>query len=326
MHILHKIFGFFCALLVALPLWAQNFPSLTGYVVDAAGVLTQEERYDLTQRLQAIQPQQVVVASVPSLEGYDIDQYANMLFRHWELGDKERNDGVLILLAPNERFMRIEVGYGLEYILTDAHASYIVRKMTPFAKANHFGDALKLAANDVADILNGASDTSTQTVNLSKTKTILVLFIFLPFFIVFFFIGIPLILEKFAENNRTRLRRDSKLNRRLFFIHCSHEFFSPVLLGWLLVYDGSIPLLSKASLSILLFLAVIFFPSIIPYIRLYMHFPKFPYTTYLQMKNKDKRLMRYGRAAGFFSHSGGFGGGFGGGGGSSGGGGASGGF
>jgi uncharacterized protein len=102
--------------------WAQTFPKLTGRVVDAANILPADEEARLTQKLESLEKQsqrQLVVATVPSLEGYEISDYANRLFREWKLGNKTRNDGVLLLVAPNERKVRIEVGYGMEGIVTD---------------------------------------------------------------------------------------------------------------------------------------------------------------------------------------------------------------
>jgi uncharacterized membrane protein YgcG len=69
---------------------------------------------------------QVVVATLPSLQGYPIEEFANGLFRAWKLGDKAKNNGVLLIVAPNERKVRIEVGYGLEGALTDALSKVII--------------------------------------------------------------------------------------------------------------------------------------------------------------------------------------------------------
>ena len=69
---------------------------------------------------------QLVVATVPSLDGQEIEPYANQLFRAWKLGEAKQNNGVLLLIAPNQRRMRIEVGYGLEGTLTDAVSSLII--------------------------------------------------------------------------------------------------------------------------------------------------------------------------------------------------------
>ncbi|MBU7580767.1 MAG: TPM domain-containing protein [Porphyrobacter sp.] len=117
--------------LIAAPLAAQpQFPELTGRVVDNADLLTPEAEAALTARLEALETQsqrQLVVATIPDLQGYDIADYGYQLGRHWGLGDKERNDGALLIVAPNDRKVRIEVGYGLEGYLTDALSSLIIQ-------------------------------------------------------------------------------------------------------------------------------------------------------------------------------------------------------
>ena len=113
------------------PLAAQpQFPELTGRVVDNADILTPEAEAALTAKLEALETQtqrQLVVATVPDLQGYDISDYGYQLGRAWGLGDAERNDGALLLVAPNDRKVRIEVGYGLEGYLTDALSALIIQ-------------------------------------------------------------------------------------------------------------------------------------------------------------------------------------------------------
>lgn len=119
------------ALLAALsmPAAAQTFPKFTGFVVDDAGILPAAVQTDLTQKLDALQrdtKRQVVVVTVKDLQGYPIEEYSNKLFRAWGIGLKDVNNGALFVIAPNERKLRIEVGYGLEPFLTDALSSVII--------------------------------------------------------------------------------------------------------------------------------------------------------------------------------------------------------
>ena len=120
-----------CLLLALwLALWAgaagaaePTFPALTGRVVDAAGILKPEDRAILEAKLKAYEDKtsdQVVVATIPSLQDRTIEDYGNRLFRAWKLGEATTNNGALLLVAPNERKGRIEVGYGLVGALTDA--------------------------------------------------------------------------------------------------------------------------------------------------------------------------------------------------------------
>ncbi len=123
------------ALVAAAPAAAQTFPDLTGRVVDTAELLDTAQEQALAGRIEALEQEssrQLVVATVPDLQGYPIEDYANRLFRHWQLGQADANNGVLLLVAVAERRVRIEVGYGLEPILTDALSGQIIRnQITP---------------------------------------------------------------------------------------------------------------------------------------------------------------------------------------------------
>jgi uncharacterized protein len=109
---------------------APKFPPLTGRVVDNAHVLSPETAQKLDGELAQLEAQtghQLVVATVPDLQGYEIEDYGYQLGRTWALGKKGVNDGVILLVAPKERKVRIEVGYGLEPVLTDALTSVILQ-------------------------------------------------------------------------------------------------------------------------------------------------------------------------------------------------------
>ncbi|MDR6627661.1 YgcG family protein [Caulobacter segnis] len=121
------------AVLFALPaLAAPTFPTLTGRVVDEAKVLSPDAERDLADKLENLETttgRQLVVATVPSLQGYPIEDYGYQLGRTWGIGQKDKDDGVILLVAPNERKVRIEVGYGLEPVLTDALSSVIIQSV-----------------------------------------------------------------------------------------------------------------------------------------------------------------------------------------------------
>lgn len=116
-------------LLVAAPAVAQQFPKLTGRVVDEAHLLSPADVQELDSKLAALEQRssrQLVVATVPSLQGYEIEDYGYRLGRAWGIGQKEADNGAILLVAPSERKVRVEVGYGLEPILTDAFANRVI--------------------------------------------------------------------------------------------------------------------------------------------------------------------------------------------------------
>ena len=109
-----------------------KFPAFTGYVVDEAGILSSTTRAQLTQALgdfQRTSHRQVVVATVKSLQGYPIEDYGYRLGRAWGVGDKGKDTGAILLVAPTEKQVRIEVGYGLEGELTDATSKQIIEQI-----------------------------------------------------------------------------------------------------------------------------------------------------------------------------------------------------
>jgi uncharacterized protein len=110
---------------------APTFPPLTGRVVDDAHVLSPDIQADLTAKLAALEAKtgrQLVVVTLPSLQGDDIEDYGYQLGRAWGIGQKDKNTGVLFIIAPSEKKVRIEVGYGLEPVLTDALSSVILQE------------------------------------------------------------------------------------------------------------------------------------------------------------------------------------------------------
>lgn len=136
-----------------------NFPKLTGRVVDNAALLSASEKSDLIAKLKAFEDEssdQIVVATINSLDGENLEQYANQLFRHWKLGQAEENNGVLLLVAKNDRKLRIEVGYGLEGQLTDATSKIIIDQIiVPQFKSGNFGTGIIEGANWIVKILEG---------------------------------------------------------------------------------------------------------------------------------------------------------------------------
>jgi uncharacterized protein len=121
---------------------AIGFPALTGRVVDQAELLSPAQEAELTRKLEALQrasSRQLVVATVSSLQDNPIEDYGYQLGRAWHIGQQGANNGVILLVAPTERRVRIEVGYGLEPILPDALSSQIIeQQILPRFRANDY--------------------------------------------------------------------------------------------------------------------------------------------------------------------------------------------
>ena len=132
---------FFCSLSV-LALDVPN-PPKNGYVLDQTQTLTKEEIYTMNRmglELQKKTKAQIAVLLIPTLEGEDVSDYANRVFRTWGIGDKEKNNGVLFLIALKDKQMRIEVGYGLEGAINDGKAGEILDQYAiPYFQKGKFG-------------------------------------------------------------------------------------------------------------------------------------------------------------------------------------------
>jgi uncharacterized protein len=141
--------------------FAFDFPALTGRVVDQAGVISADARSNIEAESKGLEDKsgtQLVVATVKSLQGSDIETYANQLFRDWKLGQAQKNNGVLLLVAPNEHKVRIEVGYGLEGTLTDALASVIISSaIVPGFKAGDISGGVEHGVDGIISVLDGDS-------------------------------------------------------------------------------------------------------------------------------------------------------------------------
>ena len=151
------------ALALALPaLAAPKFPALSGRVVDEANILSPQVEADLTTRLQTLETttgRQLVVATVPTLQGYEIEDYGYQLGRTWKIGEKDKDTGAILLVAPNDKKVRIEVGYGLEPVLTDALSSVIIQSaIIPKFKAGDLQGGVVAGANEIATQLSLPDD------------------------------------------------------------------------------------------------------------------------------------------------------------------------
>ena len=168
-------------------------PAQREYVVDTAGIVSAEDRAqiekigeDLREKTKA----EIVVVTVPTLDGADIESYANKLFRSWGIGDANQSNGVLLLIAKDDRKFRIEVGYGLEGEITDGRSGEILDKMKPYFRDEKYSEGVlnayqKLAAYAYraagvapgADVSETLEDVSTHEEEPSILMNVLIFFL-----------------------------------------------------------------------------------------------------------------------------------------------------
>jgi uncharacterized protein len=149
----------FCALAVQAVDWKALKPQ--GYVSDFAGAIDAESKRQLeaygalVERYTGVQ---IAWVTVPSLEGEPIEDVANTLYRAWGVGQKGKNEGLLMLLSIGDRRSRIEVGYGLEPILPDGFVGSVLREMRPALREQHYGDAMLAGAQTMGDTIARAKN------------------------------------------------------------------------------------------------------------------------------------------------------------------------
>lgn len=153
-------FAFAVFLAPLLSFAAPDFPALQGErVVDEAGIVSAQTKAEISALLAAHEKasgNQVVVVTLKSLRGYDIGDYGYQLGRHWGIGQKGKNNGALLIVAPTERKMRIEVGYGLEGLLTDAASRDIIERLIkPAFRQQNFDQGLRAGVAAMLDALGG---------------------------------------------------------------------------------------------------------------------------------------------------------------------------
>ncbi|MFT4798916.1 MAG: hypothetical protein ACJAXW_002426 [Candidatus Azotimanducaceae bacterium] len=177
----------FCA--VSFSAFAEpQFPKLSGRVVDQANMISasvEAEIAALSEAHEQATGNQVVVVTLPDLQGYAIEDFGYQLGRHWGIGQSDKNNGVLLIASEAERKIRIEVGYGLEGELTDAIASNIINaQITPSFKRAQFDAGFVVGTRSVIDALGGEYQMRTASSKKQGAPTNWVFLIFVVFFFV----------------------------------------------------------------------------------------------------------------------------------------------
>ncbi|HEX8595998.1 MAG TPA: TPM domain-containing protein [Pseudomonas sp.] len=183
--------------LPAIVLWACAlsaqaalvFPPLTGRVVDNAQLLDPQGEMQLTQMLEAHQQasgEQVVVVTLPDLQGTSIEDFGYQLGRAWGIGEKGKDSGALLIVARDDRKVRIEVGYGLEERLTDAQSSVIINQViTPAFKVGKFQDGIIQGAQAIIQVLGGnplalpSAESQQQDTGFDNVPVLIIVVVFL---------------------------------------------------------------------------------------------------------------------------------------------------
>jgi len=167
MNLLWRLAAGIVVLLAAMVASAQNpVPYLSGRIVDQAGILSAPASDRLSAMLKAHEDargNQIAVLTVSTLGGESVEDYAVRVFEDWKLGKGGQDNGVLVVVVPEDRRMRIEVGYGLEGVLTDAAASRIIRDlMTPRFREGNYDVGVEAGITAVIQILEGRQSTDPQ--------------------------------------------------------------------------------------------------------------------------------------------------------------------
>jgi len=134
----------------------QSLPALTGRVVDQADLIDPAREAALVTKLAALESDtsdQLVVVTLPELKGETIEATALWLGNGWSIGREDVDNGVLLVVAPKDRKVRIEVGKGLEGLLTDARAAQIIQRITPHFEAERFEDGIALGVDAISERL-----------------------------------------------------------------------------------------------------------------------------------------------------------------------------
>jgi len=152
-----------------------NFPTLTGRIVDEANLLSADDKRALEQDLKALEEKstdQLVVYTTRSLQGYPIEDFGYRLGRHWQIGQQGKNNGVILIVAPTDRKVRIEVGRGLEPQLTDLMTKLIVENaILPAFRRNDFAGGIKAGVRDIRDVLLGDAEEVKQRAKAAKKRS-----------------------------------------------------------------------------------------------------------------------------------------------------------
>lgn len=215
--ILLIVFLISCSIFNAYSLSIPKTPIEDIYVQDYALMLSDKNKTDMLQISRALEKKtsaQLVIVTIPTLDKRTIEEYSLNLFREWEIGAKDKNNGVLLLIAEKEREMRIEVGYGLEGAINDGKAGAILDQIIPYFQENDFNQGVSTAYSlllneiameydvDLGELFVGTSSISPASLPTpTPIKQVLIFIFILLAFLLFLFLGIISLLSKLLGRN-----------------------------------------------------------------------------------------------------------------------------
>ncbi|MBN1467855.1 MAG: TPM domain-containing protein [Fusobacteriaceae bacterium] len=173
-----KILSLMICLLLSLTIYGKDYPNYKGFINDYANILDSQTENQLetwSKELQQKTTAEIGILTVDSLDGEDIESYANNVFRKWGIGNKEKNNGILFVVSKGDRKVRIEVGYGLEGVINDGKAGDILDNyVVPYYRDNNFGEGTvegyKAIYSEIAKEYNIESEVSPKQLAQKQTE------------------------------------------------------------------------------------------------------------------------------------------------------------
>ncbi len=204
----------------AIPAHAEpKFPPLTGRIVDEARILSAADKAELETTLKDLEGKssdQIVIYTTPSLQGYEIEEFGYRLGRFWKIGQQGVNNGIVLIIAPNDRKVRIEVGRGLEPLMTDSMSSTIIQNtILPGFRRGDFPGGIKAGVRDIKDVLLGdAEEVKKRARALKQPNTIEIGLVPLLIFGIILFIFIRSILAQARQQQLAANANPNAARRR----------------------------------------------------------------------------------------------------------------
>lgn len=223
-------FALIFSIFLVFPVFSANFkiPSQTAWIMDEADVIDLQTKSELESKLENLDEKigaQIAVLTISSLEeaaGNDatIEEYANEVFEKWRLGQEGKDNGVLLLVSVGDRKLRIEVGYGLEGVLTDTKCGIIIRRfITPYFKEENYSEGIKSGVDAILGYVSGDEEIQSEIDEPEKSNSADFLIPILMFTV---FFGIVFASEMYDRKHK---KNRSSSNHRIYSNHSSRRFY-----------------------------------------------------------------------------------------------------